>query len=426
MKKLPRSQVEFEINIPVEEVEKYFDEAAKHLSKHVDIKGFRKGSPIPKDVLEKYVSKQAIFEEAGELAIDETYKKTVKEENIFPVAHPDVKVKKLAEGNPIEVTVIVSVFPELKLSDYKKISQDAAKKRKKDVSVDDKEVKDALEHLRGSKRKEVAVSREAKKGDVAEVDFEVRVEGVKIEGGDSKNHPVALGEGKFIPGFEDNIEGMKAGETKEFTLKAPKDYFKKDLAGKEMSFKVTLNSVLEVQLPELDDEFAKSLGGFKTLTELEENLKKGITMEKEQKEREVYLDSLIDSIIKDSKIDLPEVMIKNEQEKILGEMKNNVEQHGLSFDMYLTNLKKTVDEIKEEMKDQAEKRVKAVLVLEEIAKQEDIKPTDEEVTEKANQVLLQYKSQGAATENIDPEQLKAYAKMVLTNEKTLDFLEKGE
>jgi trigger factor len=426
MKKLPKSQVEFELTISTEEVEKYFDKAAKHLSKHVEIKGFRKGSSVPKDVLEKYAGKQAIFQEASEMAIEEKYKEFVKKENIFPIEHPNLKVKKMAEGNPVEVTITVSVFPEVKLPDYKKISENVKKKRKKDVKVEEKDIKDALEHLRASKRKEVAVVREAKKGDIAEVDFEVRIDGVKIEGGDSKNHPVTLGDGKFIPGFEDNIEGMKAGEVKEFSVDAPKDYFKKDLAGKKMDFKVTLKSVLEVKLPDLDDEFAKSLGGFKTLTELEENLKKSIKMEKEQKEKEAFLDSLIGAIVKDSKIDLPEVMIKNEQEKIINEMKTNIEQHGLSFDMYLANLKKTIEEIKEDVKEQAEKRVKSVLVLEEIAKQEDIKPTEEEVTEKVNQTLLQYKSQGAETENINPEQLKAYAKMVLTNEKTLNFLENNK
>ncbi len=426
MKKLPKSQVEFEFIISPEEVEKYFDKAAKHLSKHVEIKGFRKGALVPKDILEKYVGKQAIFQEASEMAIDEKYREFIKKENIFPVERPDLKVKKMAEGNPVEVAVTVAVFPEIKLPDYKKISEEAGKKRKKYVKVEEKDVKDALEHLRASRKKEIVAAREAKKGDVAEVDFELRVDGVKIEGGDSKNHPVTLGEGKFIPGFEDNIEGMKAGEVKEFSVNAPKDYFKKDLAGKKMDFKVTLKSVLEVQLPNLDDEFAKSLGGFKTLTELEENLKKSIKMDKEQKEKEVFLDSLIGEIVKNSKIDLPEVMIKNEQEKIINEMKSNIEQHGLSFDMYLANLKKTIDEIKEGVKEQAEKRVKSVLVLEEIAKQEDIKPTDEEVTEKTNQIILQYKSQGAETENINLEQLKAYSKMVLTNEKTLDFLENNK
>ncbi len=423
MKKLPKSQLEFELSILPEELEKYFDKAAKELSKQVDIKGFRKGSLIPKNILEKYIGKQAIFQEAGEMAIDEKYKEFIKKENIFPVEHPNLKVKKMAEGNPIEVTIIVSVFPEVKLPDYKKISENAKKKRKKDVVVEEKDIKDALEHLRGSKRKEVAVLREAKKGDVAEVDFELRVDGVKMEGGDSKNHPVTLGAGKFIPGFEDNILGMKAGDTKEFTVNAPKDYFKKDLAGKKMDFKVTLNSVLEVQLPELDDEFAKSIGGFKVLSELEENLKKSIKMDKEQKEKEVFLDSLISEIVKKSEIDLPEVMIKNEQEKILNEMKTNIEQHGLSFDVYLANLKKTIEEIKEGVREQAEKRVKSILVLEEIAKQENINPTDKEVIEKTNQIMARYKSQGAEIKNIDLKQLKTYTKMVLSNEKTLDFLE---
>ncbi len=422
MKKLPKSQVEFTLEIPVKDVEVFLDKAAKNISNKVDIKGFRKGK-VPYDVLEKTVGKQVLFEEAGQFAIDEAYKKFIEENNISPVDYPKVTVKKMAEGNPISIDVVVSVYPEIELPDYKKIAKEVSKKRKKDIKVEDKEIDESIKYLQNSRAKEISVSREVKKGDIAEVDFEVRMDGVKIEGGDSKNHPVKIGDGKFIPGFEDEILGMKPEEKKEFSLNAPKDYFKKDLAGKKLDFSVKLNNVLEVQLPELNDEFAKSLGGFKDMDELKNSIKEGMLKEKEEKEKNDFRNTLIESIAKEVKADIPDVMIERELDKMIGDMKMDIQQHGLKFEDYLLGIKKTEKEIREGMRPQAELRIKSGLLMEKIAEKEKIKISDEKITEKANEFLLRYKDAKEAENDIAPDQLRAYAKAVLTNEGVLEFLE---
>ncbi len=423
MKKLPNSQLEFELEISPDEAAVYLDNAAKEISKDIEIKGFRKGK-APRDVLEKMVGKQAIFEEAGRLAIEKKYEEFLRRNDIFAVDYPKMDVKKMAEGNPIIVNVIVSVYPEIKLPDYKKISKDVVKKREKNITVEDKEIEETISQIQNSRAKEVSVKREVKEDDIAEVNFEVRLDGVKIEGGDSKNHPVKIGGGKFIEGFEDNVKGMKAGDEKKFKLKAPKSYFKKELAGKELEFSVKLNNVIEVSLPELNDEFVSSLGNFKTIEDLKKNIRDGMKKEKEAKEKEEFRNSLVGEIAKESRIELPEIMIKKEVDKMLKEMEMGIKQHGLDFETYLLSIKKTEEDLKNDMKPQAELRIKSAMIIEEIAKQEEIKAGDDEVTEKINEILLKYKDLASANNAMDPGRLKAYSQMMIINEKVLNLLEK--
>ncbi|MEK7452764.1 MAG: trigger factor [Patescibacteria group bacterium] len=422
MKILQGSKVEFKFEISPVEVSKYLNNAAQEISQDVEVKGFRKGK-APRDVLEGVVGKQMIFEKAGKMAIEKKYDEFVNENNILSVDFPHLQIEKIVEGEPIIVKVEVSVYPDVKLSDYKKIAKELVKNRDKEVTVEEKEIDDAVFNLQGSRAKEISVNREVKTGDLAEVDFEIRLEGVKIEGGDSKNHPVKIGGKKFIPGFEDSIIGMKVGDKKNFKITLPKDYFKKELAGRELEFFVKANNVFEVSLPELNDDFAKSFGKFQTFQELRDSIRDGIKQEKEMKEKEKFRNSLIEKVTKDSTIELPEVMIEKELDKMTEEMKVGIEQHGLDFASYLLNLKKSGDELRKDMRPQAEIRLKASMVIDELAKQEKIEVEDESVVKKANEFLLRYKEASLEENTMDPERLKSYARMVLTNEKVFEFLE---
>ncbi len=425
MKKLPKSQIEFTLEIPVEEVELFFDKAAKNISENIEIKGFRKGK-APKDVVQKIVGKQAVFEEASQLAIEKKYQEYIKENQIVVVDYPKITVKKMAESNPVVIDVVVAVYPEVKLPDYKKIAKEQSQKRKKDIDVSDDELNSALEYLLSSRAKETSVNREAKENDIAEVDFEVRLDGVKIDGGSSKNHPVKIGAGKFIPGFEDNIKGMKPKETKKFSLVAPKDYFKKDLAGKKLDFSVTLNNLFEVELPELNDDFAKSLGGFESAEALKKNIKEGLLLEKKEKEENEFRNSLLEKIAQEADIDLPDAMVEREIDKIIDEIKMNVEQNGIKFEDYLLTIKKEEKDIRQDVRKQAETRVKIGLVIDEISKKENIKIDDDKITQKANEFLLRYSDVKSAEEAISPERLKAYAKSVLISEEVIKLLEQTD
>ncbi len=245
-----------------------------------------------------------------------------------------------------------------------------------------------------------------------------------MEGGESKNHPVILGDNRFIPGFEKELEGMKAGEEKEFSLKVPADWPRENLVNKDLDFRVKINLVQERDIPEPSDEFAKSLGNFESLDKLKQNIKEGLFTEKELREKERIRMELIEKVAKDSQIDIPEILIENELEKMIGELEHNVLSMGLEFDRYLREIKKTTEDLKKEWRNQAEKRVKIGLVLREIIKKEKIEANEEEITDKANETLKQYPGIEEAGKNIDPVRLREYAENVIKNEKAFQLLER--
>jgi len=307
----------------------------------------------------------------------------------------------------------------LKLKDYKGIK---IKKNKLEVSKD--EIKKALEHLQNSRAKTITVNRPAKQGDSIEIDFEVKQGNVKIEGGESKNHPLILGQGKFLPGFEKEMEEMKANEVKEFSLKAPDDWPDKKVAGKALDFKVKMNLVQERDLPKIDDKFAESLGEFKTLKDLEKSIEHGIMQEKGQKEQQRIRMELIEKIADDSKVDIPEKAIDQEVDKMEKEFNFSIQNMGLDMETYLKQIKTDINDLKKTWRIEAEKRIKMTLCLDEIAERENIKVDDQEVEEKVNQDLKQYPNVEEVKKNIDLEQLKEYTKNVLRNQRVFELLEK--
>jgi trigger factor len=307
---------------------------------------------------------------------------------------------------------------DIKLGKYKGL-----KVKKNKLEVEEQEIKKALDYLQKSRAKIITVNRSAKKGDRVEVDFEIRQGSVKIEDGTSKNHPLILGEARFLPGFEEELEGMTGGEEKEFVLKAPIDWPDKRIASKNLDFKVKMNLVQQRNLPVIDDEFAKSLGNFKSLSEVKKSIKQGLFQEKEIKEKERIRIELIEKIAQDSKIEIPNILIEQELEKMLIELKASIESMSLDFEKYLKEIKKTADELKKDWQKQAEKRVEIALCLQEIAERENIKVSDEEVKEKINQDLKHHPDIKDVEKNIDLAVLKEYTKGVLRNKKVFELLE---
>jgi len=307
----------------------------------------------------------------------------------------------------------------VQLADYKGI-----KVKKNELKVEKAEIDNSLEYLRKSRAKIITVNKSAEKGNRVEIDFEVRHGGVKIENGTSKNHPLILGEGKFLPGFEKELEGMLTGEEKNFSLKAPKDWLDKRVAEKNLDFKVKMNLVQERQVPELNDEFAKSLGSFESLGALKENVFGGLLEEKKIKEKQRIKIELIEKVAENSKIEIPKNLTMEELDKMINEFKFSITGFGLDFDKYLREIKKTIPDLKKEWKNQAEKRVRIALCLKAIAEKESIEVNDEEVETKINEELKNYPDIEEARKNIDPERFKDYTKEVLRNEKVLGLLEK--
>lgn len=421
IKKLPKSRVEISFELTAEELKPFIEKAVSNASQSVKIEGFRPGK-APRDLIEQKIGQAALYEEAAELAVRKTYVAAVLEKNLNVIGRPEIQILKLAPGNPFNYKAIAAVLPEIKLPDCKIIAAET-KSRAKPAEVPEKEINETVEHVRKSRAKHSAVNREAKEGDFCEIDFEARHGGAKIEKGESKNHPLVIGGKEFVPGFEENLVGMKTGEEKTFSVKAPDDYFKKEYAGKVLDFKVKINGVFERILPELNDEFAKTLGKFENLEQLKKSVKEGLLMEKEKKEKDRLRMEILEKIAEKTEMELPDILVESEKEKMTHELEHNVEQFGLTLENYLNQVKKTVDELKKDWQKDAEKRAKAALILREIAAKERLAPTEEEIAEKTKETLAHYHSVQEAGQ-IDPAAVRDYVEGQLKNEKVFEFLEK--
>ncbi|HEX8974684.1 MAG TPA: trigger factor [Patescibacteria group bacterium] len=423
IKQLKDSQIEVKVSVSWDEWEKYIDQAAADYSQEIKIEGFRPGK-APRNMVEQKVGKGALLEAAAQKAIRETYVKVVTDEKLDVIGQPQAELLKLAEGNDLEYKIVTAVVPKATLKPWKKavekINKEYAKK-KAEVSAED--VDKEMENIAKSRVQHVAVEREARDGDNVIIDFTVKQEGVPIENGTSKNHPLILGRGVFIPGFEDQVIGMKAGEEKEFELKFPEDYHAEHLAGKPAQFEVKVNTVEERKTPELSDEFAKSLGSFKDLADMRKSIQEGMEEEKKTELKEKHRGEIIDALVDVLEVDLPEVMIHEELHKMIGEFDMQLQGMGMTFDQYLQQIQKTVDDLEKEWEPQASKRIKAALALEEAAKEEEIGVTNEEVEEEMNKTLAQYKKIKDVEKNIDLGKLYNYVKGTLQNERTLEKLE---
>lgn len=425
IKKLSKSKIEFKVVVPAEKWERYLDQVAAEVSEEIKIAGFRPGK-APRKMVEQKVGSGVLLNGAAEKAVQKSYVDFVTENKLEVIGTPEVEIEKIEEGKDLEYVARVAVMPEVTVKEnykkaVKKINEEYAKKSL-EVSADELNLE--LEKLANSRAKLVTVNRAAQKGDSAEIDFAVSVAGVPIENGTSKKHPVVIGKEVFIPGFEDNLVGMQAGEEKEFELAFPADYHKKDLAGKKATFKVTVNLVQERQIAEINDEFAKSLGNFETLEALKQNMREGMNHELGHKLQEQKRVEFVEKIIEETEVELPEVLIHEETHKMLHEFEQQTQSMGMTLEQYLEKLGKKKEELEKDWAPQAEKRVKSALALAKIVKEEKIEVDTKEVEAEMNKTLQYYKNIKDIEKNIDMERLYNYTKGMLENEKVFQFLEK--
>jgi trigger factor len=422
IKKLPQSEIEIFCELDPTEWGKFLDEAVRELSREVKIEGFRPGM-APKEMLEQKVGQGKILEAAADLAVRRTYIKIIEEHKIEVIGRPEIQILKVAMGNPFEFKIKTAVLPEVKLADYKKIAQAEKPKNREQIKVEEKEIDESVKWLQKSRTKYVTVLRPAQKGDRVEVDFVAKCDGQIIEGGESKNHPMILGEGRFVPGFEDHLVGLIEKEEKKFSLLFPEDFQPAKLAGKLVDFEVKMGLVQEPQIPELNDDFAKALGSFEDLAALKRSVKEGVGMEKEQKEKEIWRAKVLQEIVKKSTIELPQVLVGAEVEKMTEEFKENIAQMGLELEVYLKNIKKTQEQLKEEWLPKARERAQAGLVLREIARKENIEVSAKESEEEVNKLIKYYPDWETMKSQIDMARLLEYTRGRLVNEKVFVFLE---
>ena len=423
LKKIPDSQIEIKIAVSWDEWEKYIDQAVADYSKEIKVQGFRAGK-APRNMVEQKVGQGALLEAAAQKAIQGTFPKVLAEKKIEAIGSPKAEITKLAEGNNLEYKLTIAVVPEASMKPWKnaveKINKAYAKKK---TEVTAEEIDKELENIAKSRVQHVKVERAAKDGDNVILDFDVKKDGVPIENGASRNHPLILGRGVFIPGFEEQIIGMKASETKDFELTFPEDYHEKWLAGTPAQFIVTVNEVQERKTPDVSDEFARSLGKFKDLADMRKSVTEGMEEEKKHDFKEKRRVEIIDVLIENIQVELPEILIHEELHKMINEFKMQLEGMGMTFDQYLVQLKKTIDDLEKEWEPQAIKRVKAALALEEVAKEKEISIPSEEVEAEMNKTLAQYKKIKDVEKNIDLTRLYNYVKGMMQNEKVLAMLE---
>lgn len=405
----------------------YAAETEKRLAKEIKVEGFRPGK-APKEMVRKQLGEQAIKKEAFNLAIQLSLAKALAEQKLDILDQSDFKVKENSAERLI-FTVNLLVFPEVKLGPYQDLNI-----KKNSVVVTEAEINEVLGDIVKSRTTLKDVDRPAKLGDRVEVDFEVRDQGVLIEGGKSENHPVILGENKFIPGFEEQLVGLKAGEGKEFSLTAPADYYQKAVAGKELTFHITLKKVNEMAIPKVDDELARMLGRFASKDDLLANIRDGLTLEKEAKEKERLRLALLKQVAEKTKVEIPAVLVEKRLSAMIQGFDNELHQKGMELGLYLAHIKKTQDDLKRDWRGRAEEQVKLDLIAGAIAKEEKLHISDDEVAQELQAVLQQYMASSSPDggpgpgpemlQNIDPEQLKNRIRSVLLNEKVFEFLEK--
>lgn len=416
VEKKENSVVEIEFTMDKEQFNAELDKAFKQNAKKFKVPGFRNGM-VPRAVVEKTYGEGVLYEFVIENTVDEAYRTAVVENELEIVSRPELDIKQIGKDKDFVFVVTVCVKPEAKVADYKGIEV-----KKVSTRVTKKEVEEELERIREKNARIVTVEdRDLKDGDISVIDFEGFVDGVAFDGGKGENFELTIGSGQFIPGFEDQMVGMKIGEERDVNVKFPEEYHAENLAGKDATFKVKLHEIKEKVLPELDDEFAKDVSEFDTLEEYRKDLNKKVKERKENQAKATKEQEAIEKFIEKVEVVIPDGMIDEEVEKMVEEMNANLSYQGLNIDQYLQYMGITLEDYKKEMRAQAEKRIKLNLGLEAVAKEEKVEISDEEIDAKIKELSAQY---GAGDDEslLKNENARNYMRQELTHEKTMKIV----
>lgn len=405
VEKLENNTAKLTIEVEASKFDKAIQKAYQKNKNKFNIPGFRKGK-VPYAMVEKMYGAAVFYEDAANELISGAYAQAAEESGLEIVARPEINVTQIEKGKPFVFEAEVTTKPEVKLGKYKGI-----KVEKADVTVTDEEVTEELDKVKEQNARLVAADDKAvEDGDQTTIDFEGFVDGVAFEGGKGEDYPLTIGSHSFIDTFEEQLIGKKVGEEVEVNVTFPENYQAKELAGKPAMFKVTIKEIKVKEYPELDDDFAQDVSEFDTLDEYKEDIKKNLT-EKKEKEAEAEKESkVIEAIVNDAEMDIPEKMVEAQAEQMLEEFAQNIAMQGISFEQYLQFTGATVDQMKEQVKPQAQARVESSLVLEAVVKAENIEATEEEVEEEIKEMAGRYnmeadKLKGLLTDS-DKENLK--------------------
>ena len=417
VEKLENNMAKLTIEVSAEDLEKALEAAYQKEKNKISIPGFRKGK-VPRAMVEKMYGAGIFYEDAANSLMQQNYPAAVDESGIDIVSRPSVDVVQLEKGKPFIFTAEVAVKPEVTLGKYLGVTVS-----KVDTTVTDEEIDAALEKERNNNARTVSVTdRPVQSGDTAVIDFEGFVDGVAFEGGKGENHPLEIGSHSFIDTFEDQLIGKNAGDEVDVNVTFPEQYQAADLAGKPALFKVKIHEVKAKELPELNDEFASDVSEFETLAEYKESLKKNLQQQKENEAKKTKEDEAIQKIIDKSKMDLPEAMITTQCENMIEEFSQRLAQSGLSMEQYLQFSGMTMDKMMEQVRPEAISRIQSSLVLEQIAKEENIEATDEDVDAEIAKMAANYGMEADKLKEYMGEAEKASMKRELAITKAVDLI----
>ena len=416
VEKLEKSMAKLTIEVSAEEFEKAVDTVYKRQRNRIQIPGFRKGK-APRKMIENMYGAGIFYEDAANAIIPDAYEKAYEECGEEITSSPEIDVVQIESGKPFIFTAVVALKPEVKLGDYKGVEID-----KFSAEVTEEEVNAEIDRERDNSARMVSVEdRPVQDGDMTELDFEGFVDGVAFEGGKGENYPLTIGSGAFIPGFEEQLIGAELNKEVEVNVTFPEDYQAEDLRGKAAVFKCTIKEIKEKELPELDDEFAGEVSEFDTLEEYKADVKAKLTEKKEKDAKEAKEAAVIEAIVNDSDMEIPDAMVETQQRQMMDEFAQRIQMQGLSMEQYLQFTGASYERMIEQVKPQAEKRIKSRLVLEAIAKAENIEASEEDYEQELKAMAEAYQMEVDKVKEMLPEKSVSQIKEDIAVRKAAEF-----
>lgn len=417
VEKLEKNMAKLTIEVAPEELEKAIEGAYQKNKSKISVPGFRKGK-VPRQMIERMYGKEVFYEDAVNALIPEAYEKAVDECEEEIVSSPKIEVAQVEAGKPFIFIAEVALKPEVKLGKYKGV-----KVEKADTEVTDEEVDKEIDKERESNARNIDVTdRAVKAGDIVTLDFEGFVDGTAFEGGKGENYPLTIGSGTFIPGFEEQLVGAEIGKETEVNVTFPEDYQAEDLKGKAAVFKCTVKEIKEKELPTLDDEFASEVSEFETLAEYKADIRGRLEERKAKAAREAKEAAVIEEIIKDSDMEIPEAMIETQQRQMIDEFAQRIQMQGLTLEQYFQFTGASYDQMIEQVKPQAEKRIQSRLVLEAVAAAEKIEATEEDYEEELKSMAEAYQMEVDKVKELLPEKSVQQIKEDIAVKKAAEFV----
>lgn len=417
VEKLEHNMAKLTIEVPAEELEKALETAYQKNKNKISVPGFRKGK-VPRNMIEKMYGPAIFYEDAANELIPDAYEKALDECEEEIVSAPKIDVTQIEKGKDFIFTAEVAVKPEVTLGKYKGIKVDEA-----DLAVTEEEINAQIEKERENSARTISVEdRPVKDGDITTLDFEGFVDGVAFEGGKGTDYPLTIGSGSFIPGFEEQLIGAELNKEVEVNVTFPEDYHAKDLAGKPAIFKCKIKDIKEKELPELDDEFASEVSAFDTMAEYKEDVKKSLEMKKADAAKIAKEEAVIDAVIEDAKMDIPDAMVETEQRQIIEEFSQRMRMQGLTMEQYMQFTGMTPQALMDQTKPQALKRIQSRLVLEAVAKAEDLKASEEDYAAEIKDMSEKYQMEEDKIKEMLGEKGKKQVEEDLAIRKAVDFL----